>query len=83
MESTKVISFRLPYSEYQKIILECEAKGITTSEYIERKIAAAEATDQFKKKITSKLKIVSLYFSLDPESAKDKLDKIIDLMKGF
>jgi len=37
--STKVVSLRLPYDKYANIILECEAKGITITEFFERKIA--------------------------------------------
>ena len=49
IESTKVISLRLPMSTYENILIECEAKGITITEWYERQIAAKKA------KVKSKL----------------------------
>jgi hypothetical protein len=83
MESTRVISFRIPYSEYQKIILECEAMGITTTEFIERKMAAADKVYKFKRSITSNLKFASVYIDYKPESAKEILNQTIDKVNNF
>jgi hypothetical protein len=43
MESTKVFSEKVSYDRYEKMIFECDAKDITFSEFIERKVASAGA----------------------------------------
>lgn len=40
--STKVISLRIPYERYAKILLECQNKDISVAEYIDRKISYSE-----------------------------------------
>jgi hypothetical protein len=43
MTKTKVVSFRIPIESYDKILIECEKKGISVSEWYERKIAIAKS----------------------------------------
>ena len=82
MESTKVLSLRIPYPQYEKIVLECEAKGITVTEFLERKIAAAGAVKEFKEEIA--IKIESAYETIDssPTIAKNKLRRILKFIEG-
>ena len=82
MESTKVLSLRIPYPQYEKIVLECEAKGITVTEFLERKIAAAGAVKEFKEEIANKIE--SAYETIDssPTIAKNKLRRILKFIEG-
>ena len=48
MESTKVVSLRLGMGTYETIILECEAKGITITEWFDRQIASAKKVKTIK-----------------------------------
>jgi hypothetical protein len=54
MESTKVVSLRIPMNTYETIILECEAKGITVTEWFERQIATAKKSKSAKISISRK-----------------------------
>ena len=83
MESTKVVSLRIPYAQYQEIVLECEAKGITVTEFFERKIAVAGAMNEFKKEVIQRIE--SAYESIDKSStfAKNKLRRILNFIESF
>jgi len=43
MAKTKVVSLRVPEESYEKILLECEKKDISISEWYERKLALAKS----------------------------------------
>ncbi len=45
MQSTKVVSLRIAMGFYENILLECEAKDITITEWFERQIATAKITE--------------------------------------
>jgi uncharacterized membrane protein len=49
MKDTKVISLRIPYNRYEKILLECEKKQISVTEYIERKMILDDSKIQASK----------------------------------
>ena len=82
METTKVISLRISYDRYAKVILECDAKGINVSEFIERKIAAAETSKKFKEEIVQRIE--SAYETIDssPTIAKNKLRRALKFIEG-
>jgi hypothetical protein len=83
MESTKVISLRVSYEKYEKMILECDAKGITITEFIERKIAAAGAVKEFKEEIANKIESAYKHVDSFPEIAKRRLEKLLDFITHF
>jgi hypothetical protein len=72
MKPTKVISLRVSYEKYEEIILECEAKSISVTEFIERKIAAAGAVKKFKEEIAQKIE--SAYEIIDSSPAFAKIN---------
>ncbi len=82
MESTKVVSLRLPMGTYETIILECEAKGITITEWFDRQIATAKKAKTLKYQILEKMGHV-YDLGLDfPVLAKQKLRRVIRFVEG-
>ncbi len=82
MESTKVVSLRLPMGTYETIILECEAKGITITEWFDRQIATAKKTKTVKFHLVEKMEQV-YDLGLDfPVLAKQKLRRVIRFVEG-
>ncbi len=82
METTKVISLRISYDRYAKMILECEAKGINVSEFIERKIAATEASKKFKEEIVQRIESACEIMDSSPTFAKNKLRRALKFIEG-
>ena len=64
MESTKVVSLRLALGTYENILLECDAKGITITEWFDRQIALAKRAKAFKYQL---LEILEDAFDYDPK----------------
>lgn len=83
MESTKVISLRIPYNRYEKIVLECEAKGITIAEYLERKIAVAGAVNELKVELTMKIEAAYKFVDSNPDFAKRRLNALLNFIGDF
>jgi hypothetical protein len=82
MESTKVVSLRLPMGTYETIILECEAKGITITEWFDRQIATAKKAKTIKSQLLEKMEQVN-DLGLDfPVLAKQKLRRVIRFVEG-
>jgi len=82
METTKVISLRISYDRYAKMILECDAKGINVSEFIERKIAAAETSKKFKEEIVQRIESAYEIMDSSPTFAKNKLRRALKFIEG-
>jgi hypothetical protein len=82
MESTKVVSIRLALGTYEKIILECEAKGITITEWFERQIATAKKAKAVKSQLVDKLEQVYDYGLEYPALAHRKLRRVISFAEG-
>ena len=82
METTKVISLRVSYDRYAKVILECDAKGINVSEFIERKIAAAETSKKFKEEIVQRIESAYEIMDSSPTIAKNKLRRALKFIEG-
>jgi len=53
MEPTKTISLRIDREFYNDILVECEIKGITITEWMERQIAVAKNVRLVKAEIAS------------------------------
>ena len=82
MESTKVVSLRLAMGTYETIILECEAKGITITEWFDRQIATAKKAKTAKSQILEKMEQV-YDLGLDfPAFAQRKLRRVIRFVEG-
>jgi len=82
MESTKVVSLRLAMGTYENILIECEAKGITITEWFERQIATAKKAKAVKSQLVDKLEQVN-DFGLDyPALAQRKLRRVIRFVEG-
>ena len=82
MESTKVVSLRLALVTYEKIILECESKGITVTEWFERQVAAAKNVKTVKSQLLEKMEQV-YDCGLDfPALAQRKLRRVIRFAEG-
>lgn len=77
MESTKVVSLRLALGTYEKIILECEAKGITITEWFDRQIAAAKNVKTVKSQLLEKMEQVYDSRLEFPALAQRKLRRVI------
>jgi hypothetical protein len=83
MEPTKVISLRIPYTKYEKMILECERKGITITEFIERKIAVADSIHEFKLEVSKKIEDAYVYIDQEKVFAKSKLKLLLRSINQF
>lgn len=81
MESTKVVSLRIPMNTYETIILECEAKGITVTEWFERQIAAAKKSKLLKSQLVEKMEQVYDSGSEFPALAQRKLRRVIRFLE--
>ena len=82
MESTKVVSLRLAIGTYETIILECEAKGITITEWFDRQIATAKKVKTIKSQLVEKME-QDYDFGLDfPALAQRKLRRVIRFVEG-
>lgn len=81
MESSKVISFRADVGTYQKILLECEAKNISKTELVERKIAIANNVKNTKAQLIEKLEHVYDAGIDHPAIARRNLSRVIDFIK--
>jgi excinuclease UvrABC ATPase subunit len=82
MESTKVVSLRLAMGTYETIILECEAKGITITEWFDRKIATAKKVKIIKSQIVEKMEQVYDFGLEYPSLAQRKLRSVIRFVEG-
>jgi hypothetical protein len=82
MESTKVVSLRLPMGTYETIILECEAKGITITEWFDRQIATAKKVKNVKSQIVEKMEQVYDFGLEFPGLAQRRLRKVIRFVEG-
>lgn len=80
---TKVISLRISYEKYEKIILECEAKGITVTEFIERKIAEAGAIKKFKEEVIQRIESAHEIIDASPNFAKNRLRRALIFIGSF
>jgi hypothetical protein len=77
MNATKVVSIRLALETYQDILIECEAKGINVTEWLERQIVLAKRSKAQKAKLVSDLEDIIERWSDFPQLAKRKLNKVI------
>lgn len=82
MESTKVVSLRLAMGNYESIILECEAKGITVTEWFDRQIAAAKKAKTVKSQLLEKMEQFYECSSELPSSAQRKLRSVIRFVES-
>jgi len=82
MESTKVVSLRLGMGTYETIILECEAKGITITEWFDRQIATAKKVKTVKSQIVEKMEQVYDFGLEFPGLAQRKLRRVIRFVEG-
>jgi len=82
MESTKVVSLRLPMGTYETIILECEAKGITITEWFDRQIATAKKAKTLKSQLVEKMEQVYDFGLEFPGLAQRKLRRVIRFVES-
>ena len=82
MESTKVVSLRLAMGTYENILIECEAKGITITEWFERQIAIAKKAKAVKSQLVEKLEQVYDFGLEFPALAHRKLRRVISFAEG-
>jgi hypothetical protein len=67
---------------YETIILECEAKGITITEWFDRQIATAKKAKAVKSQLVDELEQVN-YLGLEfPGLAQRKLKRVIRFVEG-
>ncbi len=71
MESSKVLSVRVDRVLYDKILIECNRKNITVTEWLERKIAIANRNREVKREILKR--VDSIYSTEDFDSNFNKL----------
>jgi hypothetical protein len=82
MESTKVVSLRLAMSTYETIILECEVKGITITEWFDRQIAIAKKIKTVKSQLVEKMEKVYDFGLEFPSLAQRRLRNVIRFAEG-
>lgn len=82
MASTKVVSLRLAMGTYENILLECEAKGITLTEWFERQIAMAKRAKTVKAQLVDKLEQVYEFGLNSPALAQIKLRRVISFVES-
>jgi hypothetical protein len=58
MESSKVLSVRVDRVLYDKILIECNRKNITVTEWLERKIAIANSNKELKTELLKRLNTI-------------------------
>jgi hypothetical protein len=77
--STRVVSFRITESVYDKMMVECYQKGIGCAEWVQQKITFSNYVGFRDQKIIEQLKYVrrKLKYSEDKQSGINKLDDII------
>lgn len=78
MESSKVLSVRVDRVLYDKILIECNRKNITVTEWLERKIAIANRNREVKREILKR--VDSIYSTEDFDSNFNKL-RLISLKR--
>jgi len=78
MESSKVLSVRVDRVLYDKILIECNRKNITVTEWLERKIAIANRNREVKREILKR--VDSIYSADDFDSNFNKL-RLISLKR--
>jgi len=77
MKPTKVVSLRIPMDTYENILIECELKSITVTEWFERQIAIAKKVKKVKATLVEKLKGVYDYGIKFPELVQSRLKRVI------
>jgi hypothetical protein len=82
MESTKVVSLRLAMGTYETIILECDAKGITITEWFDRQIATVKKVKTIKSQLVEKMEQVYDFGLEFPSLAQRKLRSVIRFVEG-
>jgi len=58
MEPSKVLSVRIDRVLYDKILIECNKKNITVTEWLERKIAIANSNKELKTELLKRLNTI-------------------------
>ena len=76
MESTKMVSLRIPNGKYEEILLDCESKSITVTEWFERQIVIAKKSKIVKSEILEKLEQISDYIENSPKRSIGKLRRL-------
>ena len=82
MEPTKTISLRIEREFYDKILVECEIKGITITEWMERQIAVAKNVRLVKAEIVLKLERIYDHAVDRPTFSQILLSKLINYIEG-
>ena len=82
MEPTKTISVRIEREFYDKILVECEIKGISVSEWLERQIAVAKNVRLVKAEIVVKLEHIYDQAVDRPTISQILLSKLINYVEG-
>jgi len=81
MSTSKVISIRIPSEKYESMLVECERKGITITELLERQAALAKNTSSAIKSSVERLEEVLDYAknetSVSLLQIKMKLSRVI------
>jgi len=77
MEPTKVVSLRIPMDTYENILIECELKSITVTEWFERQIAIAKKAKKVKATLVEKLKGVCDYGIKFTKLVQSRLNRVI------
>ena len=77
--STRVVSFRMTETEYDKMMVECYQRRIGCAEWVQQKIAFANYLRSRDQELIEQLKYVrrKLKYSEDKNQALDKLNDLI------
>jgi hypothetical protein len=81
--STRVVSFRMTETEYDKMMAECYQKGTGCAEWVQQKIAFANNIDKTLKRVQFKLNTLRriLLFKKDYAEINNRLIELLEIIE--
>ena len=81
MNSTKIISLRVPMDTYEDILIECDAYGTNVSDWIFTKITRAKKSKLVKSQLLEKLEQLNETVENYPSLLQVRINRLIRFVK--
>lgn len=81
MNSTKIISLRVPMDIYEDILIECDTNGSNVSDWIFTKITKAKKSKLLKSQLLEKLEQLNVLTEKYPALLQVRINRLIKLVK--
>ena len=81
MNSTKVMSLRMDYALYESILIECDAKGISISDWLATQIAIAKSKKKNKEILLEKLQGLYSFSETYSTIPQRRIDRLINYVQ--